>query len=249
MIFGCFRILQLQDSEQNEGSMKLLLVLGSDKTYDTISLFFSKLGFELIRYRHIQKAMDNIDEIDPSGIIISANDFPRHWKIMSTFVRHGRNKDQCPIIILKGKSFAKDEYEKASLLEINSLISESMEDSAELEEIKKIVINSSSEKGAKMNKSANFSFIFSNPHNEKLVTGTIKGISMKGISFEPDHPNLTEKIMKNTQITKCSLKEKNNKSGNNFFSPICLLRQNGKVVYLEFFSFPGSEEDVLEKIL
>ena len=224
--------------------MKLLLVLGSDKTYDTVSLLCGKLGFEMIRYLHIQKAMDNIDEIDPSGIIISAKDFPRHWKTMTTFVRHGRNKDQCPIIILIGKSFSEDEYEKANLLDINGLVSESLDNPVDLEKIKSIFNRSPSEKKAKLDTSAKFRFIFTNPNNGNIVTGKIKGISFKGISFEPDHPYLTEKIMKNTQITYCTLR-----SGNNFFSPVCLLRQNEKEIFLEFFSFPDAEEDLLEKIL
>ena len=68
--------------------MKLLLVLSSDETYNHISHFVKPLGFELIRYNHILKAMDNIDEIEPAAIIISARDFPRHWKIMVQFVRN-----------------------------------------------------------------------------------------------------------------------------------------------------------------
>jgi hypothetical protein len=62
--------------------MKLLLVLGSDETGNLISSYVEPLGFNLIRYRHVIKAMDNVDEIDPTGIIISARDFPRHWKVL-----------------------------------------------------------------------------------------------------------------------------------------------------------------------
>jgi hypothetical protein len=76
-------------------------------------LYVKPLGFELIRYHHVLKAMDNIDETDPSGIIISARDFPRHWKTMVQFVRSERPKDACPIIILKGENFPLEETSKA----------------------------------------------------------------------------------------------------------------------------------------
>ena len=41
--------------------MKLLLVLGSNDNYEMITKSLQPLGFELIRYRQVQKAMDNID--------------------------------------------------------------------------------------------------------------------------------------------------------------------------------------------
>src|SRR5215510_14896558 len=99
--------------------MKLLLVLGSDSTYNHISLCVRPLGFELIRYYHVLKPMDNIDEIDPHGFIISAVDFPRHWKSMVQFIRNERPKETCPIIILKGNNFPVDDISKASFLGVS----------------------------------------------------------------------------------------------------------------------------------
>jgi hypothetical protein len=69
--------------------MKLLLVLGSSDIYGQIADYVKDLGAEIIHYQHILKAMDNIDEIAPDGIIVSATDFPRHWKTLISFIRSG----------------------------------------------------------------------------------------------------------------------------------------------------------------
>ncbi|MDR1588437.1 MAG: hypothetical protein LBS57_13370, partial [Treponema sp.] len=37
------------------------------------------IPIEIIHYSQALKAMDNIEEINPDAIIISACDFPRHW--------------------------------------------------------------------------------------------------------------------------------------------------------------------------
>jgi hypothetical protein len=108
--------------------MKLLLILASDDTYDKVSLLLKSLSFELIRYRHVLKAMDNIDEVDPAGIIISANDFPRHWKTLVQFIRAERSKKECPVILLKGGQFPMEETDKAMHLEVNGIVRESLEE-------------------------------------------------------------------------------------------------------------------------
>ena len=227
--------------------MKLLLVLGSDKTYDNVSLFLKPLGFELIRYRHIQKAMDNVDEIDPVGIIISAKDFPRHWKAMTRFVRYDRTKSECPIIILKGEVFPEEEINKAMALEVNGLVLESLNNPGETEKIQTILARYVAVSDKRTNRRyrpenwSNIGFVFSHPADEKLVTGTVKTVSATGISFEPDHPGLVENIKKDTKIPDCSLK-----TGDAILSPVCTVRRTGKIISLEFLSFPGVEKESLD---
>ncbi|MCL1814880.1 MAG: PilZ domain-containing protein [Treponema sp.] len=227
--------------------MKLLLVLGSDKTFMDLELFLSPLGFSLIRYRHVQKAMDNIDEIDPLGIIISAKDFPRHWKTMVRFVRFERSMDQCPIIILTGSAFPEEEIEKAKTLEVNGLMLESLEKSAEKELIQTILTHTVPKKtgpGPVPETLNRFGFVFSHPADKKLITGTIKTVSDAGISFEPDHPEMLFGLLCGMEINTCSLR-----AGENILSPVCTVRQTGKIITLEFFSFPGAEKETLMSCL
>jgi hypothetical protein len=230
--------------------MKLLLVLASDDTFNNVSLFLNPLGFELIRYRQVLKAMDNIDETDPDGIIISARDFPRHWKTMVQFVRFERSKTECPVILLKGTNFPEEEADKAAYLEVNGIILESLKDSAEVDRIQNILTSHVSVEGKRKNRRyraescTRLGFMFSSPLDEKIITGTIKTVSSTGISVEPDCPALVKDLKNDTEIPGCSLR-----AGDVILSPSCVLRRTGKILSLEFTSFSGEDREKLESYL
>ena len=227
--------------------MKLLLALGSDKTFDNVSLFLKPLGFDMIRYRNIQKAMDNVDEIDPVGIIISAKDFPRHWKTMTRFVRFFRPKNECPIVILKGDAFPEEEINKAMALDVNGLVLESLDNPAETEKIQTLLARYVSVEDKRTKRRyrpenwSNIGFVFSHPADEKLITGTVKTVSSTGVSFEPDHPSLIGNLKEDTEIRDCSLRV-----GTNILSPVCTVRRSDRIISFEFLSFPGTEKETLD---
>ena len=227
--------------------MKLLLVLGSDKTYDNVSLFLKPLGFDMIRYRSVQKAMDNVDEIDPVGIIISAKDFPRHWKTMVRFVRYFRPLKDCPIVILKGDNFPEEEINKAMALDVNGLILESLDNPAESEKIQTLLARYVAVDDKRINRRyrpenwSNIGFVFSHPADEKIITGVVKTVSATGISFEPDRPGLVENLKTETEIRDCSLRV-----GEEILSPVCIVRRVERIVSMEFVSFPGTEKELLD---
>jgi hypothetical protein len=230
--------------------MKLLLVLASDETFNNTALFLNPLGFELIRYRHVLKAMDNIDETDPDGIIISARDFPRHWKTMVQFVRSERPKTKCPVILLKGKDFPEEEVNKAMYLGVNGIVLEALKDSSEVDQIQNILARYVSVDDKRKNRRyrveswTQLGFMFSNPLDETIITGTVKTISSIGISFEPDHPALVKDLKNDAEIPGCSLR-----AGDAILSLSCILRRTGKILSLEFSSFSDEEKEKLEAYL
>jgi len=231
--------------------MKLLLVMGSDKTYDTTVNSLKISGSEFIRYRHVQKAMDNIEEIDPAGIIISAVDFPRHWKTLASFVRSGWPKKSCPIVILNEGVFPKEEASKAKALKVSYFAQGSLNNSSETEKIRAIFTTSPKLAGSGLKEPQNrkktpsrFAFVFSNPADEKIITGTIKTASSSHLSFVPDHPVLVKNLKPETKLTNCSFR-----AGTEILSPSCILRTAGKIIDLDFLSFPQGEREKLNNYL
>jgi len=230
--------------------MKLLLVLGSDDTYDHISLNVKPLGFESIRYKHVLKAMDNIDEIDPQAIVISARDFPRHWKTMVQFVRSERSKEDCPIIILKGENFPVEEASKAYYLGVSGIVFESLDNPSELSRLQGILSRYMPVDERRRTRrlyteaSEYFGFVFNRPTDHVLVTGKVNNFSPGGLSFLPDNPSLMQDIRLHMKLDECSLR-----AGDAILSPICRLARTGRIVSLEFISFPAKEEKVLMKYL
>ncbi|MCL2374271.1 MAG: PilZ domain-containing protein [Treponema sp.] len=230
--------------------MKLLLVLGDDETYARITRHVKPLGFELVRYTHVLKAMDNLDEIEPHAIVISARDFPRHWKIMAKFVRSEAPKDVCPFIILRGEEFPTEEAAKASCLGVNGIIDESLENPAEVSRFHEVLGRHIPIKDKRRARRVHteiwqrFGFAFTLPDSRVLITGTVKNISSGGLSFQPDNPALLGDINLSAELTECSLR-----AGDSMLSPVCRIRRIGRFVSLAFFSFPEGEQETLNKYL
>jgi methylmalonyl-CoA mutase cobalamin-binding subunit len=230
--------------------MKLLLVLGDDDSHKLIAHYVKSLGFEVIRYTHILKAMDNIDEIDPNAIIISARDFPRHWKTMVQFVRNERAKDACPIILLTGENFPVEEASKASFLGISGSITETLENSTQIRQLQEILTRyiPMDEKYQDHHFYTEFwqkfGFVFVHPENLTLITGEVKDISSDGLSFLPDNSSLVIDMTLNMKLSECSLR-----AGDSILSPVCRLTRKGPSLSMAFLSFPIGEQAILNKYM
>jgi hypothetical protein len=230
--------------------MKLLLVLGSDESYDHISYYIKPLGVELIRYQYVIKAMDNVDEIDPAAIIISARDFPRHWKTLVQFVRSQRTKEACPIVVLKGDNFPLEETSKAFFLGVSGIVAESLENPAEIDRLQGILSRyiplEEKRKSHRFYTEAGnkFGFIILEPVNQTIIPGEVKTISVTGLSFSPVNSSMTKDMSLNMELPENSLR-----AGNDFLSPVCKLVRTGRIISLEFISFPEGEQKILEKYL
>jgi hypothetical protein len=229
--------------------MKLLLVLGSDNAYDLISLHLKPLGFEPIHYRHVLKAMDNVDEVDPSAIIISASDFPRHWKVLVQFIRSERPKETCPIILLYNGKLPLEASSQAFYIGVSGIIDDSL-DTKELDRLQTILTRYiPTEEKRKTRRFFNsdwnhFGFLISNPGDNAIIPGDVKNISISGLSFLPAYSAMMKDITLNMILNGCSLR-----AGDRILSPVCRLARTGRIVSIEFISFPSGEYKVLQGFL
>ncbi|GHT96220.1 hypothetical protein FACS1894141_6130 [Spirochaetia bacterium] len=233
--------------------MKLLLVLGSDELVPSISACIQPLGYEIIRYCHALKAMDNIDEVDPAGIIISTTDFPRHWKVMVQFVRHERSAETCPILLLTGERFPPEDASKAFHIGINGIISETME-AADRDRLESILTNQSTIAETPCNADEprqypagdqnRIGFCTISPVDRVLITGITERISSTGIVFIPANPALLADIQEGDVLSECSLRV-----GDDILSPVCSVVHKDPLLVLEFSFFPDDEQRRLEQYL
>ncbi|GMO54788.1 MAG: hypothetical protein Ta2G_13780 [Termitinemataceae bacterium] len=231
--------------------MKLLLVLDSADQYYRITEYVKTLGFDIIWYRHILKAMDNLEEIAPDGIFISAVDFPRHWKTLISFFRSTHHSSDSPVVLIHGKKFTEKEMEKAKYLDINCLLSESFTDEDEsLDKLRRVLqATIPVEKWLDNVKntqipSKQLAMVITNPSTGAIVPGKIRKITNFGAVFASDYSSLIKDIKADTILNSCSLRV-----GGSILSPVCKVVNNSETTSLEFVSFEKGEKSVLDQFL
>ena len=87
--------------------MIALLISGSQDEYGSIKSVLSEKDYNVIHYTNFMKAFDNLDDINPDIIIISAQDYPRHWKIIS-FAAHYRVSMKTIVLVNQNFTEQKD---------------------------------------------------------------------------------------------------------------------------------------------
>jgi hypothetical protein len=230
--------------------MKLLLILGADDVLNIISQKIKPLGFDLIRYSHVLKAMDNIEEVDPAAIIISARDFPRHWKILVQYVRAGRSREVCPIILLQGDDFSLEEASKAFYIGVSGIVSDNLTFTNEVERLQGLLSRYLEVEDKRRSRRyhseswTRFGFCLVNPLSRAIITGRVSTLSGTGVSFIPDDPELIENILEDEELSECSLRV-----GEHIISPVSRVIRKEPVFSLEFIFLSGEDRSLLDNYL
>ncbi|MDR2397537.1 MAG: PilZ domain-containing protein [Spirochaetaceae bacterium] len=230
--------------------MKLVLVIESDETFDRVAYYTAAMGFEPIRYRQVLKSMDNLDEVDPALILISAQDFPRDWKVLLQFVRSEGPKTACPLILLKSTQFPLEATARAFYLGVNGLVAETLDEPQEITRLLALLrgLIPAQERyrfcryfEEEWNR---FGLVISHPRTQGLITGRVIVISAAGIAFYPDTLAALQDLPVEEDLPGCSLR-----AGEAILSPVCRIVHPGRVLILEFRSFPDHERALLETYL
>ena len=96
--------------------MKALVISGNAEIYEVVAPLLKQKGFELIHYRWIIKALDNIEEIQPDIIVLSAVEYPRHWKTLAGFVQSGIGGNQVKVYLCETTHLTVEDAAKADEL-------------------------------------------------------------------------------------------------------------------------------------
>ena len=225
-----------------------MLVLDSREIRKRIADYVGTLGAEIVCYQHIIKAMDNVDEVSPDGIVVSASDFPRHWKTLVSFVRSERPPEACAIALLYGPFFTEQDRKKAAHLNVSCLVNETHLDKRALNRLREAFRPYiSAEKWIDhlaVRPENSLAMIITNPLTGALVPGKAVQISPDGAVFMPDKPGLVKNLPAMTELPGCSIR-----AGGALLSPICRVVRNGDgVIVLEFTALSPREKSILDMI-
>ena len=102
--------------------MKALIISDKQEIIDFSVKFLKENGYDIIVYRWLLKAIDNIEEIQPDLIFLSAAEYPRHWKTLASFVKSGIGGNNVQIYLYDPDSLSDEEKRKAVELGIQNYI-------------------------------------------------------------------------------------------------------------------------------
>ena len=200
--------------------MKALVIADNEKVIDNIGSVLEDFGYDVIVYRWLLKALDNIEEIAPHIIVISTEDYPRHWKTLAQF---SASNSRVPpkLILYVGSTQAKlseDEQKKADALNVSgsftsengfgelrnilSSIPSAARKEPLLEDEKDGAQNDSQENDEEDGARAECpcSYVFTNPITLALVSGDARGYDGTKLEFSPDIPSLAANLPEATEI-------------------------------------------------
>jgi hypothetical protein len=154
--------------------MKVLMVAEDVGVVNQLKAILGEIeGVQVFAYTLLFKALDNLDEIDPDWVVISAVDFPRHWKLFVRYLRSPVFNKHHDVLLVTDSKFNSDDQEKARLLEVTNLVEENA------------LIDGASPSFDALFRANEIQCIFQHPLNGCLVTGTVLAQS-KGNSDSND---------------------------------------------------------------
>lgn len=112
--------------------MKAIIISDEKQIIESLDNVLVESGFDTIIYRWLLKALDNIEEIRPDVVIVSAKEYPRHWKTLTQFIASGIGGDKTGVFLFTQNSLNPDDLEKAKALGVKGFV-----DSIELTELNK----------------------------------------------------------------------------------------------------------------
>ena len=113
--------------------MKALVISDRTELTDYVTHLLKEKGFDLIHYRWIIKALDNIEEIQPDVVVLSAEEYPRHWKTLAGFVQSGIGGNEVRVYLCETSRLSVEDAAKADELRVKAFDKEFVKAEAEPE--------------------------------------------------------------------------------------------------------------------
>ncbi len=207
--------------------MKALVIADNENVIESVAKILQKFDFETIIYRWLLKALDNISEIAPHLIVISAEDYPRHWKTLAQYSRDDMGASK--VILYRGAAFSKEEQKKADAIGVFGTFS-SENNFKELEdlitmfqpspnvsvdftrtEVEPLVAEENAQEETKNEEPkekviTSCSFVFTNPVSLALVCGCARNFDGDTLEFTPDIDDFVRNLPAETNINLATLK-------------------------------------------
>ena len=212
--------------------MIALIISGSQDEYKSIKDILEEKDYGVVQYTNFMKAYDNLEEINPDVIVVSAQDYPRHWKIIASAANFRFSKHVKVILLINQDFSEKQEAEALSVCMFSYNSEESFNKPLFVE-----ALNATGEEhvaAAKINYDEYFdeedfpaptveeilsrsgdeyistgskcNFVYMNPSVMSIITGKVISFVYPEICFLPDRKEGFQSIYIGQILDDCSLK-------------------------------------------
>ena len=207
--------------------MKAIIICDDEELIGKVDSALASLSYDTIIYRWLLKALDNIEEIRPDIVVVSASDYPRHWKTLTQFIKSGIAGKIPDVILYAPKSFSETEKMKAQKLGIKGIFDSCDEDGmsffrsivnsptgalspdpekADKERSAEAASISETLSAEGLSDSKIGTAVFTHPKTGAFVTGTIRSLSDGSAEFTADIPSLAAEIASGDKIEELSMR-------------------------------------------
>lgn len=114
--------------------MKVLIISENKEKTDALINAVKISENEIIHYKWFMKALDNIEEVSPEIIIINAEDFPRHWKVLCQYTLSSLFSKNVKVILFVPKDFSEEDLEKSKALKVSGILRDENKTPRQLQE-------------------------------------------------------------------------------------------------------------------
>ena len=211
--------------------MIALLISGSQDEYRSIKSALEEKDYSVVQYDNFLKAYDNLEEIHPDVIVVSAQDYPRHWKIIASTANFRLSKKVKTIVLVNQEFSDKEEigalpvcsftydseenFDKPLFFEVlNSSESQTAskinyneyfdEGDFPAPTVQELLSNSTDDYISTGSSSCNF--VYMNPSVMSIITGKVISFVYPEICFLPDRKEGFESLYIGQILDDCSLK-------------------------------------------
>jgi len=191
--------------------MILMLVKDDLSSARELTRLLAPYGVSVVSYRHPLKALDNLEETQPSIILYDLQDFPRHWKILAKYLREEHSKNEVVFLLVSHGPPPLEEANKAMYLGVNGILQDGGDIEALAKNIREVFLRYGTFEVAESrnpNAGSNgpLAFLFRHPRGKHLVTGVMVRYDGQNGTFKPDFAHEVADLSEGETLTGGSLR-------------------------------------------
>lgn len=226
--------------------MKFLIVAVRDEIRPSIERVPAAESAEIVRYRSAEKALDNLEEIEPDAVFFADRDFPGYRQHFVNRIRNAEQLADTALVVLTGDRMDAESERSARQSGATLVVHEELDRESDIDRLEAVLRRvrrthySKHRTRITPNPEDRIGFVFVHPSNETLVTGLVCDISGDGLRFRPFRTELLHGLNAAMMLEGCLLR-----IGDEIVRCSCRITAVSREMHLSFQQLDGEDRGLL----